>query len=116
MRHILTVSLILACNYAFAGTIKCEGWYQEPGASIERAAMTVASESSTSTVYASSYKGYDFRAEWNRPLTTFYVTIEHSGNRILFTTARVPTPDHPENFTDLNLPSGPRLAVNCEEK
>ena len=48
--------------------------------------------------------------------TTFCISIYSGENYILGTTARVPTLNHPENFTDLHIPNGPRLAVNCEMK
>lgn len=100
----------------FAGGLTCEGWYQEQGKSLEKAQMILQSDTPNNSVYSVDYRGYTYRVDWNRNLTTFYVTIEQAGARILFTTARVPTENHPENFTDLNLPGGPRLSVNCEMK
>jgi len=97
-----------------ASEIFCEGWYQEAGQSLEKARMKIESETAGNTVFRVNNHGYDFKVDWNRELTTFYVCIEKNGSRILATTARVPTDNHPENFTDLNIPNGPRLSVNCE--
>jgi hypothetical protein len=101
---------------ASASQISCEGWFQEPGHELERVKMAASQASENNTRYSLDYRGYAFRVDWDRQLTTFYVSIESAGKRILVTTARVPTDNHPENFTDLNLPNGPRLAVNCEMK
>lgn len=76
--------------------------------------LSIQSETANNLVFAGNSQGYDFKVDWNRSLSTFYVSIENAGKRILFTTARVPTENHPENFTDLNIPNGPKLSVNCE--
>lgn len=87
------------------------------GGSIEKSAMATASSSEKNRVFSGAQYGFKFEADWNYELTTFYVSIYSAdGKRILATTARVPTTNHPENFTDLNIPEGPRVAVNCEMK
>jgi hypothetical protein len=117
LRKITTTFLLMfVSTSSFASTVMCEGWYQEQGKALEKASMALQSSTANNSVFTVSYRGYDYRVDWDRNLTTFYVTIEQAGARILFTTARIPTDNHPENFTDLNLPGGPRLSVNCEVK
>lgn len=99
---------------AFSAETKCEAWFQNPGQALEKIPMAVSSRSEKNIIYTLSFKGYDYKVDWDIRLTTFYVSITFAGKLILITTARVPTADHPENFTDLNLPTGPRLAVGCE--
>lgn len=111
--------LFYAINYVYASTIFCESWFNKVGgttSTLERVKMKVVSETTKNIVYEKSLHGFDFRVDWDVDLTTFYISIFSNGKYILGTTARVPTPNHPENFTDLNLPNGPRLAVNCEMK
>ncbi len=103
-------------SFAFAADTKCEGWYQENGAALEKAPMVVTSSNEKNVLYTVTYKGFSYDVNWDKGLTSFYVSISQNGNRILVTTARVPTDNHPENFTDLHLPNGPRLSVNCEMK
>jgi hypothetical protein len=76
--------------------------------------MPVISLTANSKTYAAEYKGYVYRAHWHFQLTSFNISFETKGTRILTTTARVPSENHPENFTDLNLPGGPRLSITCE--
>lgn len=117
MKPLLLASLLaLVSSRCFASDVVCEAWFQESGKALERNTMTLTSSSEKNTVYTASYRGYTYRVDWDHNLSTFYVLIEQSGSRILYTTARVPTDNHPENFTDLNLPGGPRLSVSCELK
>jgi hypothetical protein len=106
-----------ALVHAGEAQVVCEGWYQQDAKEkLERVQMPLVEATEKHLVFSLENRGYQYRVDWDRQLTTFYVTIGHEGKRILFTTARVPTPEHPENFTDLNLPDGPRLSVNCEQK
>lgn len=114
MKSIFTFILLSISLNAFAGELFCEAWYQEKGQSLQRQAMTVVSLTSNEKKYATTFNGYDFEVNWNYELTTLYTFIMAKGERILSTTARIPTANHPEAFTDLNLPMGPRLSVNCE--
>lgn len=116
MKVLIIVSNLLIFQPAFGGQLSCEGWYQALGGPLERLSMPISTESENNTVFNLSNRGYYYRVDWDKGLTSFYITIEFEGKRILFTTARVPTENHPENFTDLNLPGGPRLSVNCEVK
>jgi hypothetical protein len=110
---IISMTCLLAAQ-AQASDLFCEAWFQDPGQVLQKQRLTVQSETANNTLFSGRFHDYDFTVDWNRELTTFYVFIENSGKRILSTTARVPTANHPENFTDLNLPMGPRLSVNCE--
>jgi ABC-type proline/glycine betaine transport system substrate-binding protein len=115
MKNLLVIAgTCLLAFQAQASDLFCEAWYQEAGQSLQKYRLSLQSETSNSTVFSGAFNGYDFKVDWNRDLSTFYVFIESAGKRILFTTARVPTLNHPENFTDLNIPGGPRLSVNCE--
>lgn len=111
---LLTIVILLTSPAAFASNVFCEAWYQEPNQPLTKEPMVIDSETANNIVFKTNSRGYDFKVDWNKPLTTFYVSIENAGKRILMTTARVPTENHPENFTDLHLPGGPRLSVNCE--
>lgn len=113
-QFILACAFSLTVQTSHASELFCEGWYQETGESLEKSPMVVDSITNNNMIFKVSSHGYDFRVDWNKELTTFYVFIEFFGKRILVTTARVPTDNHPENFTDLNIPNGPRLSVNCE--
>ncbi len=115
MRVLIGFFLLMNAT-VLAGTLTCEGWYQEKDKDIEKAPMALASQTENDKIYSATYKDYVYQVDWNQKLTTFYTTIEKDKKRILFTTARVPTDNHPEAFTDLNLPDGPRLSVNCEVK
>lgn len=97
-----------------AADLFCEAWYQDVGQALQKQRLEIQSETVNNLVFAGSFHGYDFKVDWNRELSTFYTFIESAGKRILFTTARVPTEDHPESFTDLEIPSGPRLSISCE--
>lgn len=92
----------------------CEAWYQEIGTSLEKQTMDIASVTNEEKKFNTSFKGFDFEVKWHYELTTLYTFIEKDGKNVLFTTARIPTENHPEAFTDLNIPNGPRLSVNCE--
>jgi hypothetical protein len=116
IRSIVTVGTMVASTPSFASSVNCEGGYQEREKTLEKAPMTLLSSTPNNSVYVVRHRGYDYRVDWDRNLTTFYVNIGQAGSRILFTTARVPTENHPESFTSLNLPSGSRLSVNCEMK
>ncbi len=112
--------LLVICSYTIvavsAPTLTCEGWYQPSGGQLEIVTMPVSSQTENNTVFIANYNGYAYQVDWDKNLTTFYTTIESDGKRILFTTGRVPTENHPECFTDLSLPNGPRLSVNCAVK
>lgn len=115
IRLALFLSLI-SSSYALPFTLKCEGWYQETGGTLIRAPLAIETSDAQNTVMSGTHRDYTYKADWNKNLSTFYIQIHSAGKRLLFTTARVPTFDHPENFTDLNLPDGTRLSVNCEFK
>jgi hypothetical protein len=108
--------LLLFPITGFASDIGCYGWYQVAGGNVETVSMPVVSRSANGITYSATYKGYTYTADWDFQLTSFNVSFETSSSRILSTTARVPTDNHRENFTDLNLPSGPRLSITCELK
>lgn len=101
---------------SFAQNVICEGWYQESGSELKKIPLNIASATDKNVIYSARYSDYSYNVNWDKDLTTFYIKIERSGNYLLGTTARVPTQNHPENFTDLHLPNGPRLSVNCEMK
>ena len=114
MKNLIIFLLLSSSLNALAGELVCEAWFQEKGQSIEKEVMKVVSTTSNEKTYSTKFRGYDFKVNWNYELTTLYTFIEFEGSRILVTTARVPTENHPEAFTDLNIPMGPRLSVNCE--
>lgn len=116
MRLLTLLFFGLATAAVAAPTLRCEGWYQEPGGELEKAPMLLETQTENHSIFVATYRDYRYRVDWNKELTTFYTTVESAGKRILFTTGRVPTENHPECFTDLHLPNGPRLSVNCEEK
>lgn len=117
MKKIFIVLAILSSLPVFAETVFCEGWFQNPEKTLEKKKMDIISTSEKNTIFSTSLHGYIFKVNWDYYLTTFYVSILSSENDyILGSTARVPTANHPENFTDLRIPGGPRLAVNCEMK
>ncbi len=76
--------------------------------------MDLASVTNQEKTFTTVFKGYEFEVKWHFELTTLYTFIKKDRRNILFTTARIPTENHPEAFTDLNIPNGPRLSVNCE--
>lgn len=108
-------ALILPIN-SFAMNVGCVGWYQINGGDIETIPMPVTESSAKNQTYSATHKGYVYTANWDFDLSSFNISFESNGGRILTTTARVPTINHPENFTDLNLPGGPRLSITCEIK
>ncbi len=110
------ILLFLFPTASIASSVVCNGWYQVKGGNIETIPMPIKGSTASQMTYSATYKGYVFSANWDFQLTTFYISLETNGSRILSTTARVPTENHPENFTDLNLPGGPRLSINCELK
>ena len=116
--RILLFTVLILCGpvLSFASELKCESWYQENGQALQKFPMSLVGNTADNMIFESKALDYNFKVDWNKGLTTFYIFIESAGKRILFTTARVPTEDHPENFTDLNIPAGPRLTVNCEMK
>lgn len=116
MKFFVLGLLALLPIYSSAATISCYGWYQINGGDIETIPMSVTGKTANSETFSATYKGYVYTADWNFELTSFYISFETNGKRILTTTARVPTDNHPENFTDLNLPDGPRLSITCESK
>jgi len=116
MFRLLIIAIIMFAGPVFAKQLICKGWYQDSGINLEEFQLPLTKQTDNNTVFSANYKGYDYRVDWDKNLTSFYVSIESGGKRLLFTTARTPTENHPENFTDLNLPNGPRLAVNCEVK
>jgi hypothetical protein len=117
MRFLLTfVCLVFFGGMAHAARLSCEGWYQLSGGTLEKTPMPVTSETENNIVFSGTFRNYAYQVDWNKNLTSLNTSIESDGNRILITTGRVPTDNHPECFTDLNLPGGPRLSVNCEVK
>lgn len=113
-KHIVAAAFSLFSIQVNAADLFCEAWYQDVDQALQKQRLVIQSETVNNRVFAGSSHGYDFKVDWNRKLSTLYTFIESAGKRILFTTARVPTEDHPESFTDLEVPNGPRLSVNCE--
>lgn len=116
MKTMVSIFLFLASFRLFASGVICEGWYQQSGESLNKINLAVISSNNDNVVYSGNSNGYSYHVDWNKSLTTFYIRIKKGEKYILGTTARVPTDDHPENFTDLHIPGGPRLSVNCEMK
>ncbi|MGE3611091.1 MAG: hypothetical protein AB7I27_15985 [Bacteriovoracaceae bacterium] len=98
----------------FAGKLVCEAWFQESEKPLEKQRMDIISDTKIEKKFSTAFKGYVFEVNWHYELTSLYTHIKKNSEYILSTTARVPTENHPEAFTDLNLPNGPRLSVNCE--
>lgn len=114
MKLSITLLLIILSSSCLAGELFCEAWYQEQDMPLEKQLMNVLSANRDEKVFVAPFKGYDFEVKWHYELTTLYTFIKKDSKNILATTARVPTDNHPEAFTDLHLPDGPRLSVNCE--
>ena len=114
MYRLIFVAFVFA-SPLLADNIVCEAWVQKAGEKLQTKEMKITKNTGTSVVLSTKFEGYDFAVDWDKDLTTLYTTIAKDNQRILFTTGRVFTKNHPECFTDLNLPGGLRLAVNCEE-
>ncbi len=116
MKTLMLILVLLISSSVLASNVICEGWYQESGSNLVKTELDLISSNENNILYSGSYNGYFYSVDWDKGLTTFYIRIEKEGSYILGTTARVPTSDHPENFTDLHIPNGPRLSINCEIK
>ncbi len=114
MKNLFIFLVSLASLNCFAGELVCEAWFQESGTAIERQLLDVTSITNEQIIFTTSFKGFEFEVKWHFELTTLYTLIKKDRKNVLFTTARVPTENHPEAFTDLNIPNGPRLSLNCE--
>jgi hypothetical protein len=116
MKLTIAIFSLLTSAPLLASALVCEGWYQASGGALEKAPMPIVEQTESNTVFKVEHRGYTYRVDWHKSLTTLYTTIQTSGKKVLFTTGRIPTENHPECFTDLNLPDGLRLSVNCEVK
>lgn len=110
---ILALSASISANL-FAMDIFCEGWHQLPGRSLEKSRMTVINSSNDGITFETSLHEYKYQVTWNFSLTSLYSTVKKNDIQLLFTTARVPTENHSDSFTDFKLLDGTRLSINCE--
>ena len=116
MKLFIFVFCLVVSSKANASNIVCEAWFHSPGSEILKQKMDTSDANLPNVFYHAKLQNADYRVQWSKELTTFYVTLEMDGVTVLTTTARVPSENHPENFTDLNLPRGNRYSVNCEMK
>ncbi len=114
MKKLIIIFIATLSFNAFAEELVCEAWYQEKGNVLQKQSMQLVLSTERERKFSTLFQGFEFEVNWNYELTTLYTFIKMDGKNILFTTARIPTTNHPEVFTDLNIPSGPRLSVNCE--
>lgn len=115
MSKILTVliGIFLSSSCWASLNLKCEGWLQNSGEELQRAPMTIVEQTNLNWKQSVKIEEYTYKVNWDVNLDSFYVEIYKSDQRVVFTTARVPTYNHNDSFTDIHLPNGPRLAVSC---
>ena len=46
------VIILIASNTGLASIITCEGWYQKPGVTLQRASMEIESSTANNSIYA----------------------------------------------------------------
>ena len=100
---------------AKAATVTCDAWYQEQNKEKEVLPMLVRRSTVTNLVFATEHNGYSYTVDWNYAQGVAYVDIEYGMPQanVLFVTGRPPSADLPRSLTDLHLPSGLRLSVDC---
>jgi hypothetical protein len=99
--------------------LACEAWHQLKDDELQKQNLKLQSRDVNNTVLTTSFKGYTFRVDWDKNLTTLYMNVKKNGESILFSTSRVPTEDHNDSFLDGILTDGSRIAISCmhqEEK
>ena len=114
MKSFVSLLFVLLSFNVSVMDIYCEAWSQQNGGSLNKSLMNVESSTADNIVYSATHEGFEFKVDWNFELTSLYTTVRKNGNTVLFTTARVPSENHRDSFTDLKLPNGLRLSVNCE--
>ena len=101
---------------ALAADLRCEGWLQKPQEKLRMMQMITTEKSTQHWKQSLDADGYQFTVDWDVNLDCIYVNVLRGSERLLFVTARVPTPNHNDSFSDMNLPNGERIAVSCSFK
>ena len=109
-------ALLFICGKAFgiSKTLYCEANLQPngPSTAFNKAALVIAKQDLNSVNLAVEHQGYSFQVIWNFSLTTLYMTIEKNGERLAFSTARVPDENHNDSMLDIG--SSPRIWLSCD--
>ena len=114
LNMILSIILTLSAGHAFAADLNCEVWYQEDHQPKEIIPMKPRWAPTNNYILSAAHKDYSFYVDANPVSGVMYVDIEYGmpQKNVLFVTGRVPTPEV-FHFTDLHLPTGLRLAIQC---
>ena len=112
-RGIVSFALFWISQVALAAEMNCEGWVVRPGQEFKRAKLATFFRNSQNWKQQVDFEGYHFSVDWDVNLDCFYTRIEKDGKPVFFSTARVPTFNHNDSFSDVTFPDGLRLAVSC---
>jgi len=116
MKNLILIFSFLSISpssFSYFYKLECEAWHQESGQQLSKAVMITITYDHKERLYKEELNGFSYEVKWDVNLDTFYKTIKKGNQRVLFSTARVPSFEHNDSFTDLTLLDGTRLAISC---
>lgn len=94
---------------------QCEAWYAPSVAhQAERKGMMVESSSELEVTFQTTFKGYNYTMTWDKELASYNMTIASGARELVYAMARIPTKANPQSFTQVTLPDGAVLTLECE--
>ncbi len=99
---------------ATAPTLSCNANYQSGGAGTApiKADLVISKQDAESVTLETEHQGHTFQVMWHYSLTTLYMTIKKGGERVAFSTSRVPDKDHNDSMLDVG--GKPRIWLSCD--